>query len=329
MIRLQKFCVACWLFVIFLKATEATDSVSKPNDQSERKARAWLHHAHPGPPMLLQQHQQAPVSTSLPIDAALQQNSNPHQPSDPNGLNRNYEDPDKSAMPAASEQDFLSRHFGYLNVHRFDPNFPYYDRNVFPRFPSPQLSPHTPRFGPGYRKDKYGHGYGYSCKQGDDCDEVRAANQLAAAQPPPHMTHPHPHNPGLPFGNNYPELSPYPSLPSFQGMSSFSPYGGQFGPAPARFNDPQGPPPMMPSMYPGGPSRFYQGRYLHDEEPNNKGTPVNNNNQEAPVNNPFKGLPVNGNQKSVPVNNNYKGIQQSRKIQGGPEDSQKTIDERR
>lgn len=139
------------------------------------------------------------------------------------------------------------------------------------RFPSPQ----APRFGPGYRKDKYGHGYGYSCKQGDDCDEVRAANQLSARHPaPPPPPHQHPM---MTFNNHYPDLPPFPSLPSPYSslippsqasynlpQSSYNmPYPGHFGgPQPGRFNDLH----SMSSMMP--PPRYYHGRYLHDQEEN-------------------------------------------------------------
>ncbi|GIX75541.1 uncharacterized protein CEXT_190011 [Caerostris extrusa] len=271
-------CVLSLLVICCIGSARGTDPDAQPLEQSERSGRSW-HQSLFGPQMLMQNQQ---ASTSQPVDSGNQQ-PNQQPPPDLNGPNRNFEEHDKNgaAVPAASEQDFMSRHFGYLNVHRFDPNMPYYDRNgAYPRFPSP----HAPRFGPGYRKDKYGHGYGYSCKQGDDCDEVKAANQPAARHPAPQSPSPfHHQNPMAGFGNPYQDLSAFPSMPSFPNIPSFAgAYGNQFG-APARFNDPHPQPPMHQSMMPQSmmsqsmmphsmmpqsmmPQRFYQGRYLHDLE---------------------------------------------------------------
>ncbi|KAF8795871.1 hypothetical protein HNY73_000322 [Argiope bruennichi] len=235
----SKMCALVLLVLFWVSTSSATES--DVQEQSERSGRSW-HQSLFGPQMLMQHQQNQPsVSTSQPDGPNQQPNQQPPQTPDLNVPNRNFEEHEKSALPAASEQDFMSRHFGYLNVHRFDPNFPYYDsRNSFPRYPSP----HAPRFGPGYRKDKYGHGYGYSCKQGDDCEEVKAANQLAARNPAPapspYSPHPFHHNPMTPFGNQFPDLAPFPSMPSFPNMNSFAgAYGNQFGaPPPARFSDP-------------------------------------------------------------------------------------------
>ncbi|XP_054713563.1 putative uncharacterized protein DDB_G0291608 [Uloborus diversus] len=244
------------LLIEIIPLLTATEPTAKVSEQSERSGRAW-HHALPNA-QTLQQHQQnqAPVflqtSTNQPVESSGQQ-------LDPNGSSRNFEEQDK-AMPSASEQDFMSRHYGFFNIHRFDPSYPYYDRAPYPRYPSP----HMPRFGPGYRKDKYGHGYGYSCKQGDDCDEVRAANQIPAVPPPLPSHGPHHHHPS-PFGSHYPDLPPLPSLPSFPNIPSFGPYPGSFPHPPARFNDPHAPlPPQMP------PSRFYHARYLHEQDEGKK-----------------------------------------------------------
>ncbi|GFU28555.1 uncharacterized protein NPIL_140181 [Nephila pilipes] len=254
-------CMVGILILFWIASSMASESDAQPLEQNERSGRSW-HQSLFGPQMLMQ-HQQNPsaVSTSQPGDGLNPQNSQQQAPSaDLKGPSRNFEEHDKNAVPAGSEQDFMSRHFGYLNVHRFDPNFPYYDRNAYPRFPSP----HAPRFGPGYRKDKYGHGYGYSCKQGDDCDEVKAANQVVARIPAAHSPHPFHPNPMTPFGNPYPDLDPFPSMPSYPNMPAIGgSYGNHFGaPPPARFSDPH-PPPMQQSMM---PSRFYYGRYLHDQE---------------------------------------------------------------
>ena len=114
----------------FIHAISDT-SAQKPDQKSDRSGRAW--HYPSSDPQTLQQHQQnqpavyLPTSTNQPGDSA--------SASDSNGK-RNFEEQDKSAIPAASEQDFLaSRHYGhnYLNIHRFDPNFPYYDRSPYPR----------------------------------------------------------------------------------------------------------------------------------------------------------------------------------------------------
>ncbi|XP_035230621.1 uncharacterized protein LOC118202563 [Stegodyphus dumicola] len=198
----DKILLLIWLLVLQVVLESKATNVA--SEQNERTARARNH-----------------TSTNQP---SLQQD----------GSGRNFEDPEKSVMTAASEQDFLSRHY---NIHRFDPNFGYYDRPMYPRYPSP----HTSKFGPGYRKDKYGHGYGYSCKQGDDCEEVRAANQAPVL--PPHLPH---HNLPNPFGDLYPDF------PAFSAV----PHPGNYPPAPGRFNDPP-----LPLMF----SRFYPPRYLHEE----------------------------------------------------------------
>ncbi|KAG8193156.1 hypothetical protein JTE90_006987 [Oedothorax gibbosus] len=275
---MDKVHVICLLLLLKIFAVAiATDSSqdSKPLDpshtSSERSGRSWHHPALFGPQMLLP-HQQQPIpaaSTSQPGDTST---GNNQLLPDSAGSNRNFEDP-HDKMPDASEMDYMARQFGYMNngymnVQRFDPNYMnYYERQAYPRYPNPQ----TPRFGPGYRKDKYGHGYGYSCKQGDDCDEVRAANQLAARHPAPPPQHP---GGMMTFNNHYPDLPPFPSLPSpYSSLIPPSPpsygggmpYGGHFTGhhQPTRFSDPHS---SMSSMMP--PPRFYHGRYLHDQDQN-------------------------------------------------------------
>lgn len=265
-----------WLLAIqaaFVFAT-SDSSVKTADKKSDRSGRVW-HHPAPSP-QTLQQHQQNQPAVYL--QTSTNQPGDNSAGSDSNG-GRNFEEQDKSAVPAASEQDFFARHYGYLNIHRFDPNFPYYDRAPFPRFPSP----HTPRFGPGYRKDKYGHGYGYSCKHGDDCDEVRAANQIPPMPPPRiplpphHASLPSHHSIPPPYNNHFVDASAYSnSLPPFTGHPSYHPYGsgGLYPPSPARFNDLHMP---LPHQM---PSRFFHGRYLHDQEDKKDGDKSSDSNKE-------------------------------------------------
>lgn len=119
-----------WLIAFQTTIVYATpDSPGKTSDQlSDRSGRSWLHSA--SSPQTLQQLQQNPppiflqTSTNKPGDSVS---------SSDNG-GRHFEEQDKTAIPAASEQDFLSRHYGYMNIHRFDPNYPYYERPPFPRY---------------------------------------------------------------------------------------------------------------------------------------------------------------------------------------------------
>lgn len=106
--------------------------VHKSDQKSDRSGRA--RHYHSSEPQTLQQHQQNQAAVYL--QTSTNQPGDSSSGSDPNG-GRKFEEQDKTAVPAASEQDFLeSRHYGYLNlnVHRFDPNFPYYERSPYPRY---------------------------------------------------------------------------------------------------------------------------------------------------------------------------------------------------
>lgn len=130
-----------WLLVLLkVVVTGATDSSSethpleKSHSNNDRSGRSWNHPSLFGPQMLLP-HQQPPLpaaSTSQPGDTST--GNNQLQP-DSTGSNRNFEDPhDKMSVPAASEMDYMARQFGYLNVHRFDPNYlNYYERQAYPR----------------------------------------------------------------------------------------------------------------------------------------------------------------------------------------------------